>query len=59
MRDYSYKEIGMLAGAAIGGALAVIAFSISNNVLFFIIAGVGVAAGIIIGEAADRQHLKK
>ena len=58
MRDYSFSELGMLAGIAVGGAIAVIGFSISGNALFFIAAGFGTAAGLIIGKAADTRKAK-
>lgn len=58
MRDYSFSELGMLAGAAIGGAIAVIGFSISGNALFFVIAGIGTAVGIILGKTADMRRMK-
>jgi len=57
--DYSYAEIGMLAGAALGGALAVIGFSIWNNALFFACAGLGVGLGIFVGRKIDRIKVRQ
>ena len=59
MKAYSYSEIGMLVGAAIGGALATGGFVISNDPLFFTLAAIGIAAGVILGNAIDRKHMRK
>ena len=56
MREYTFVEIGMLIGAAAGGVAAVVAFTFTNNAFYFIIAGIGVAVGILIGRKADRKY---
>lgn len=55
MREYSCTEIGMLAGTAIGGALAVVAFSIYNNALFLIITIIGTIFGLLTGKRIDKK----
>lgn len=55
MRDYTYAEIGMLMGIAVGGIFGAIGFSVSNNVLFFVAAGFVAAAGISIGNMLDKK----
>lgn len=59
MKDYTYSEIGMLAGAALGGSLSVIGFTISDNSLFFTIAAFGIAAGLLLGRILDRKQAGK
>lgn len=55
MKDYTYAEIGMLIGLAIGGALAVVGFAMFSHALVFIIAGLGMATGIGIGSTVDKK----
>jgi len=55
MKEYSHKEIGMLVGTAVGGALAVTCFSIWNEYLLFILAGVGIITGTVAGSFVDKK----
>jgi uncharacterized membrane protein len=56
MKDYTYKEIGMLLGVGIGGAIAVAGFYISSNALFFTFALIGIALGIYFGNIIDKRR---
>lgn len=56
MGDYSYSEIGMLAGTAIGGVLAVVGISLTGNLLFLLLASIPIAAGILVGNAFERRR---
>lgn len=58
MKEYSCAELGMLIGAALGGVLAVTGFSVFNSAWFFLLAGIGVAAGVIIGRKMDMRQAK-
>ena len=58
MKDYNCAEIGMLAGAAIGGAVAVLGFTLTSNILFFIVALLGVVIGVTIGNRLDRNKIQ-
>lgn len=58
MREYSYTEIGMLAGTAVGGVLSVVGFTFFNHILFLFIVGLGAAAGIYIGKSMDKRANK-
>lgn len=58
MRDYTYSEIGMLSGAAIGGILSFIGYIISKNSLFFIVAAMGIAIGLFTGNLTDKKQPK-
>lgn len=55
MKDYSYSELGMLFGAAAGGAAAIIAFSATGNALSFVLAAIGIAAGIAMGNKLEKN----
>jgi uncharacterized membrane protein len=55
MKDYSYAEIGMLAGAAIGGGIAFILCSMTSSIWSYIITAIGITAGIYCGRALDRK----
>lgn len=58
VKDYSCSEIGMLIGAAVGGILAILGFSVSNNMLFFAFAAAGIAVGVSIGNLMDKRELQ-
>jgi len=58
MKGYSYREIGMLAGTAIGGGAAVLGFSWSGNAMFFTIAVIGIALGLMIGSSFDNKKTR-
>ncbi|AUS96910.1 hypothetical protein CDQ84_02070 [Clostridium thermosuccinogenes] len=55
MKDYSYSELGMLIGAAVGGILSILGFSATKKPLFFLLAAVGIFTGVIIGKNMDRN----
>lgn len=55
-KKYNYTQLGMLFGIIIGGGIGVLAFSITNNPLYFTGAGVGLVIGLILGAGYDRQN---
>ncbi len=55
MKEYSYTELGMLFGAALGAIISAVGFSLTANYLFLLIAAVGMAAGIWIGMYFDKR----
>ncbi len=59
MKDYTCTEIGMLMGAAVGGGLSLLCFIVSNNSLSFLVAGIGIAIGIITGSMMDRSKKRQ
>lgn len=48
--------IGMMHGVWIGGALGVLAFTVTQNPVWFALTGVGVAFGLGIGAAVERRE---
>ncbi|MFZ5985935.1 MAG: hypothetical protein ACOYWZ_02285 [Bacillota bacterium] len=58
LKGYSYTEIGMLAGAALGGGLAVLGFTIWNSSTTFIFALFGIALGVFTGNVMDKKTMK-
>jgi len=56
MRDYSFSEIGMLVGVAVGGAIASIGILATGNALFLGVAAICTAAGILTGTMLDKKH---
>lgn len=56
MRDYSSTEIGMLIGIAIGGAISAIGILTTSNPLFLAAAAICTAAGVAIGNMADKKR---
>lgn len=56
MSDYSGMEIGMLAGAVIGGLLAVLGFLATGSMYFLLAAAAGIAAGTVAGKLFDRSR---
>ena len=51
-----YAQRGMLIGIIIGGGIGVLLFVFTDDPLYFILIGVGLALGLIIGAGADRQN---
>lgn len=58
LEGYSYKEIGLLLGAAVGCIFAVIGFTKTGYVLNFMFTGLGIAIGVVIGSIIDRKKNK-
>jgi outer membrane lipoprotein SlyB len=56
MNDYSSTEIGMLAGAVIGGLMAVLGFLATGRLYFLLAAVIGTAAGTAAGKIVDRRR---
>ncbi|HHW48709.1 MAG TPA: hypothetical protein GXX14_08860 [Clostridiaceae bacterium] len=56
MRYYSFSEIGMLIGMAIGGAIASIGILATGSALFLGFGAICTAAGIITGSMFDKKH---
>lgn len=48
--------IGMMFGLWIGAGIGVLLFAFTQNVLWFGLAGVGVALGLGIGAASERRE---
>ncbi len=48
--------IGMLAGIGIGGAIGALAFAFTQDPLWFILPGLGVAFGLAIGAGVERRQ---
>lgn len=55
-REYKKAELGILLGVAFGGTVATVMFAITSNPLWFGFVGFGVAVGLGIGAALDRNH---
>lgn len=55
MRDYSYTEIGMLSGAALGGLLAAIGFSATGKTIYLLVSIIAIALGVAAGSYMDRR----
>lgn len=55
MKGYSYAEVGMLLGAAVGGIISAIGFAFTDNYLFFIVVAVGIAVGLNLGNNMDKK----
>lgn len=55
MHDYTYTEIGMLTGTALGGLLAVIGFSVTGRILYLLVSAIAIALGIVVGNYMDRK----
>jgi hypothetical protein len=58
-RKYSFAQLGMLFGIVVGGGIAVVLFAITGNAVYFSIAGVGPAIGLILGAGYDRYEANK
>ncbi|MDQ2086106.1 hypothetical protein RBH29_06620 [Herbivorax sp. ANBcel31] len=58
MEGYNYTEIGMLAGTAIGGMLAVTEFIIWNSFSPVMCVVFGVCLGILTGRFIDKRFIK-
>lgn len=58
MEGYNFTEIGMLVGAAIGGGLSVIGFTIWNSTAAFGFALIGIALGVLMGSLIDKRFMK-
>ncbi|WP_010247232.1 hypothetical protein [Acetivibrio cellulolyticus] len=57
MKGYSYTEIGMLLGAAMGGAIAVLGFSIWNSLMSYILVGFSILLGIFAGKIVEKKRM--
>lgn len=55
MGDYSYTEIGMLVGTALGGLLGVIGYSSTGEILYLALSALFIAGGITLGSYLDRR----
>ena len=55
-RQYRYAGVGMLLGLFVGGGLAVLLFVTTGQAVYFTVAGLGLAVGLLIGAAADRAN---
>lgn len=55
MGDYSTTEIGMLAGAVIGGLFSVLGFLTTGSMYFLLSAIIGIAAGTAAGKVIGRK----
>lgn len=53
--DYSKIEIGMLAGTAIGGVIALIGYLASENVAFLLVSLLGALAGTVAGKLLENR----
>ncbi len=53
-RKYTKAELGMLYGIALGAGIGIPMFVITNNAIWFVAIGTGVALGISIGASKDR-----
>jgi uncharacterized membrane protein len=58
LEGYSYKEIGLLLGAAVGCVFSVFGFTRTGNGLSFMLTGIGIAFGVIIGSVVDQRNKK-
>ena len=52
-RKYSNAELGMMYGITAGAAIGALLFVLTNNALWLMAAGVGVALGYGIGASLD------
>ncbi len=59
VREYSFAQLGTLAGTVLGTGLGVLLFALTGEVLFISIAGLGVALGLGIGGAMDRSRNRR
>lgn len=55
INDYSRIEIGMLAGTAIGGIIALIGYLATENVAFLLVSVIGAFAGTAAGKVMERK----
>ncbi len=58
MKNYSYSELGMLVGAAIGCAVSILLFLKLRNAVLFTITGAAIILGTILGDILDRKKSK-
>ncbi|HHV28735.1 hypothetical protein [Acetivibrio mesophilus] len=58
MNGYSFTEIGMLVGAAVGGILSVIGFVFWHSTATFAFAFIGIALGILTGNIIDKRFIE-
>lgn len=58
MNGYSFTEIGMLVGAAVGGILSVIGFLLWHSTATFYFAFIGIVLGILAGRTIDKRFTK-
>lgn len=56
VEGYTYSEIGMLIGAAVGGTLSVMAFIYLDNIFYFLLAAAGMALGSMAGNLIGKRR---
>lgn len=54
-RRYTKAERGMMYGFTVGAGIGIPMFVVTNNALWFMAIGVGVALGLSIGSGKDRD----
>jgi len=57
MKGYSYTEIGMLVGAAVGGAIVLLGFTVWNSLMLYILAGLSILLGVFAGNMAEKKRM--
>ena len=55
-REINYAALGMLAGIAIGGGWGVTLFATTGNAVYFAVAGMGAALGLLLGAGYARRR---
>lgn len=55
MGDYTTTEIGMLAGAVIGGLLALLGFLATGSMYFLLAALAGTVVGTFAGKLLEKK----
>lgn len=55
MEGYSYTEIGMLLGAAVGCAAVLIGLSVWNSFMSYTIASLSILLGTLAGNIAEKK----
>lgn len=55
VKDYTYSEIGMLIGIAVGGAIASVGLQQTRNPVFLVFAVICTLAGTMTGKLIDKR----
>lgn len=55
-RTYTKTELGMIYGIAIGAAIFLIMYALTDEILWILAMGLGLALGLGIGASLDKKR---